>query len=224
MDPELLLFEDSLAPRSINLELLTKKLVMLLALATAHSGTKLLLAIAVLSHCAAQRVPSLTKIRISNIKIFDTEIRIKISDRIKTSGPGRTQPMLQLLFFKEQSRLCVATILCQYIKQSAKIRKQGEDMLLLTYKKPHGVATPQSVSRWLKSVMAKSGIDTRNFGSHSTRHASTSAASRRGVDIEAIRRAAGWTEKSNTFTRFYNRPVIKNTSVARSVIGAEIQL
>lgn len=202
-DPEpVLCYLKTLWPHeSLSLELLTKKLVMLLALAT------------------AQRVQTLTKIRISNIQRFDTEIRIKISDRIKTSGPGRTQPLLQLPFFKEQPRLCAATILCFYVDYSAKIRPRNEDMLLLTYKKPHRVATTQSVSRWLKCVLSESGIDISIFGSHSTRHAATSAAFRKGVDIETIRKAAGWTPKSQVFARFYNRPVLKNKSVASAVVN-----
>lgn len=205
-DPDLVLcYLKTLWPHeALSFESLTKKLVMLLVLTT------------------AQRVQTITKIRINNIKKFDTEIRIKITDRIKTSGPGRNQPMLQLPFFRDQPNLCVASVLCQYIERSAQLRTQNEDRLVLTYRKPHRVATTQSVSRWIKSVMAKSGIDVTIFGSHSTRHASTSAAARRGVDIETIRKAANWTPKSSVFARFYNRPVVKDMSVARAIINSSV--
>jgi len=52
------------------------------------------------------------------------------------------------------------------------------------------------------------------FSGYSTRHASTSAAFRAGVDLEEIRRTAGWTEKSTTFNKFYNRPLVKKTTFA----------
>lgn len=172
-----------------------------------------------LALATAQRVQTLTKIKISNIKKVETEIRIKITDQIKTSGPGKSQPLLLLPFFKKQPRLCVATLLYQYIELTAHIRAENQDILLLTHKKPHRAATTQSISRWIKSIMAKSGIEVDIFGSHSTRHAATSAAFRRGIDIDTIRKAAGWTAKSNVFARFYNRPVMDNTSVANAVIN-----
>ena len=37
-------------------------------------------------------------------------------------------------------------------------------------------------------------VDTSVFTAHSTRHASTSAAKRRGVDLDLIRKTAGWTK------------------------------
>ncbi|XP_046629486.1 uncharacterized protein LOC124309692 [Neodiprion virginianus] len=179
---------------------LTKKLVMLLALVT------------------AQRVQTLSKIRLSCIDKTDTEIKVKIIDRIKTSGLGRKQPLLCLPIFEKQPKLCVATVLDCYIKRSASLRPNNEDFLPITCKKSHRVATTQYIRRWIKEVMAKSGIDTNTFGSHSTRHAVTSAAHRRGVDIETIQKAAGWTEKSRVFARFYNRPLIKNIKISKSII------
>ena len=181
-------------------DLTKKKLVMLLALTT------------------AQRVQTLSKININNICVSDSEIRIKIVDRIKTSGPGKSQPLLLLPFFKDQTRLCVATVLCRYMQESAQKRPQGEHSLLLTVKKPYRPATSQTISRWLKEIMKESGIDISTFGSHSTRHASTSAAFRKKVDIETIRRAAGWTPKSSVFTRFYNRLLMANGSLAQAII------
>lgn len=60
----------------------------------------------------------------------------------------------------------------------------------------------------MKEALAKSGLDTETFSAHSTRHASTSAAKRLGVDVEMIRKTEGWTKSSETFARFYNREVL----------------
>lgn len=59
-------------------------------------------------------------------------------------------------------------------------------------------------------MLTNSGIDTSKFTSHSTRHASTSKASEKGINIEVIRKAAGWTANSSTFARFYKRPIVNN--------------
>ena len=53
---------------------------------------------------------------------------------------------------------------------------------------------------------SNAGIDANQFGAHSTRSASTSAAKRSGLDITTIIRAAGWSNAS-TFARFYSKPI-----------------
>ncbi|EZA55557.1 hypothetical protein X777_03811 [Ooceraea biroi] len=62
------------------------------------------------------------------------------------------------------------------------------------------------------------GIDTSIFSTHTTRRASFSAAARRGISIEDIRKTAGWSPNSSTFANFYNRPVMPSTDVARTII------
>ena len=62
----------------------------------------------------------------------------------------------------------------------------------------------------MKETLKKSGIDTNVFTAHSTRHASTSAANRNGIDINTIRKTAGWTDNSLTFVKFYNLPLSSN--------------
>lgn len=54
-------------------------------------------------------------------------------------------------------------------------------------------------SRWIKNILAKSGVDTHIYSAHSTRHAATSAASRKGLSVDLIRRSAGWSQSSETF-------------------------
>jgi hypothetical protein len=54
--------------------------------------------------------------------------------------------------------------------------------------------------------MQASGIDISIFKSHSTRAASTSAATSLGVTIKDIMKTANWTSES-TFKRFYLKPI-----------------
>lgn len=185
---------------TLSLENITKKLVVLLAICTAH------------------RVQTLSLITLENIQYSQNGIKINITNIIKTSAPGREQPILFLPYFNEDKSICPATALSDYISSTKNIRSdQSTGKLLLTFKKPHKAATTQSISRWIKQVLLKSGIDITRFSAHSTRHASTSAASAAGVNIETIRRTAGWTNTSNAFTKYYNRTVIDEGNFARSV-------
>lgn len=73
------------------------------------------------------------------------------------------------------------------------------DLLLLTIKKPHKSATTQTISRWIKKGLNAAGVDVSKFSAQSTRHASTSAALRLGVNINTIKESADWSVKTDTF-------------------------
>lgn len=173
---------------SLTLEQITKKLITLLALVTAH------------------RVQTLANIKVCNIEICSTKIKIKIPDLIKTSRIGSTQPLLNLPFFNERPEICPARTISTYLEKTAILRNQAE-LLFISFKKPHKQVGTQTLSRWVKNVLALSGIDTSSFTAHSTRHAASSAALRLGVSLDKIRKTAGWSSTSQTFAKFYNRPV-----------------
>lgn len=178
---------------ALNLEMLTKKLVTLLALAT------------------AQRVQTLSLIKLNDISVSDTKITIVISDLVKTSVTTKQHSVIDLPFYTREPNICPASTLQDYIRNTASIRNQ-ETYLLITFKKPHHHASKQSISRWIKCTLADSGIDTSRFTAHSTRHSATSSASRAGVSLDVIRKTAGWSESSLTFARFYKLPVHDNNS------------
>lgn len=200
-DPQLVLNHIStwFPNTELSLEKITKKLTILLAICTAH------------------RVQTLSLIKLENISFSDNGVKINISDIIKTSAPGRDQPLLILPFFRENPSICPATVLTDYISMTRNIRPNSSGKLLLTHKKPHKAATTQSISRWVKQVLSESGIDVSAFSAHSTRHAATSAASLAGVSIDTIRKTAGWSSSSNSFARFYNRPIVNESNFAQSV-------
>ncbi|XP_037301262.1 uncharacterized protein LOC115454479 isoform X1 [Manduca sexta] len=190
-DPSIVLdYLSSLYPNeSLGLELITKKLVTLMALVTAH------------------RIQTLSLICIDNITINDNNVTIKITELIKTSAPGRPQPNLILPFFKENCSICPATTLLCYLNYTAKLRQDCKK-LIITTKKPFHAASTTSISRWIRQILSSSGIDTAKFTAYSTRHASTSKASEGGINIEVIRKAAGWSQRSLTFARFYKMPIV----------------
>lgn len=179
---------------SLSLDKLTKKLVTLLALTTAH------------------RVQTISKINIKNIEFFDNEVQIKIPDLIKTSRVGTPQPVLILPYFRSRPEICPTTTLSAYLDLTQTLRN-NEDNLFLSLKKPHKNVTAQTLSRWIKSTLSLCGIDVSVFTAHSTRHAATSKAHRLGVNLDLIRKTAGWSGSSNTFGRFYNRAIVTQNSL-----------
>lgn len=183
---------------NITLENLTLKMILLLAL------------------CSAHRVQTFSKIRISNVLICEEGIDIKFSDLLKTSGPRKPQPHLKFPFFRENSDLCLASVIIYYINSTKSIRG-NEDFLILTIKKPHRPATTQTLSRWIKKGLSNSGIDVKKFKAHSTRSAASSAALRVGTSTDTIRKAAGWSHKSQTFNKFYNKPLCSNDFFANYI-------
>lgn len=62
-----------------------------------------------------------------------------------------------------------------------------------------------------------SSVDTNIFAPHSVRHASTSKAARIGISLDIIRRSAGWSQNSQCFAKFYNRPLYKGYDFAKAV-------
>ncbi|KYN03437.1 hypothetical protein ALC62_05721, partial [Cyphomyrmex costatus] len=178
---------------NISLELLSKKVAVLLALTTGH------------------RIQTLTAINIYNITKKSDQIEIKIPTQLKTSGPRKFQPNLTLPFFPDDPTICVASALETYLKRTNHLRKD-KDKLFISWRKPHKNITNQSLSRWIKDTLQESGVDTSAFTAHSTRHAFTSAAKRKGVNIDLIRKTAGWTSSSQVFARFYDRKIEEDRS------------
>lgn len=177
----MLCWAESLEPlNTLDLKLLTYKLVCLLALATAH------------------RVQTLSLIKISKILISEDKIIIDIVDQIKTSRVGAPQPSFILPFFNDRKSACVASVLLQYLDRTKELR-QEEDYLFLTLKKPYHKASSQSISRWLKNCLTEAGVD-RKYTAHSTHEVWI-------YHVNIIKDTAGWSKDSQIFAKFYNRQI-----------------
>lgn len=176
---------------SLGIENLTKKLAMLVALAT------------------GQRVQTLFCIKTNNLNFNHEGVVIMITDILKTSCPRRTALKLVLPYLNEKPELCPVKILIEYLERTRSVREKDTSLirLFLTFKKPFKEATTQTISRWLRQVMYASGVDTSVFSAHSTRHASSSRACRQGVTVDSILKAVGWSSRSSTFANHYNRPL-----------------
>ena len=58
--------------------------------------------------------------------------------------------------------------------------------------------------------MGRAGIDINQFGAHSCRAASTSLAAEKGVPMDTIMKAAGWSSE-NTYTKYYSKLITKHS-------------
>lgn len=160
----------------VSLKLLSEKLILLLALATGH------------------RAQTFSLFRISQISLQDKLIiRVLRLDRIKTSAPGRSQPFFLFSRFVNQENLCIVRLMEHYIECTKVLRPSSCDFLFISFSKPYKAVSSQTICRWIRLGLENCGIDTSIFSGHSTRHASTSQAASRGVPLDFIKRAAGWT-------------------------------
>ena len=144
-------------------------------------------------------------------------MEIFIPDKIKTSKLHKEQPLLILPFFSKE-KLCVASALKIYLTKTNNNRNNIKE-LFISCKRPLKAICAQTLSHWTKNSLMRCKIDTSVFSRYSTRHAPTSTAYRKGLNIVQINERAGWTKESQTFAKFYNRPLVEeNDAFARAVL------
>ena len=74
--------------------------------------------------------------------------------------------------------------------------------LLLSYVKPYGLVSRDTISRWVKFVLQSSGINVNIFKPHSTTSASTFKKELSDAPSADILDKAGW-KSEFTFAKFY---------------------
>lgn len=184
---------------SLSLKDLTLKLVMLASL------------------LSGQRGQSIQYLDLSYMTETTSSFTFTIANVVKQSKAGTKQPIVKFEAYTIDERLCVVTVLREYIQRTAPLRGQNTQ-LLLSYVKPFGPISRDTVSRWVKTVMQQAGIDTQKFKPHSTRAASSSAAKLKTVPLETILEAAGWSSDC-VFAKYYDKNINKK-SFALGVLQA----
>ena len=160
-DPKIVLDHYRELPKSYELPVkdLSQKLITMLALITGH------------------RLQTFSLIKTENIRFQNDKVEIKIPSRIKTSGLNKEQPVLTIPWYKKEEKICVASALKAYLEKTRSLR-EGVENLFISLNPPFEPVSSQTLSRWVRGVLAKCKIDTSIFSGYSTRHASTSAAKR----------------------------------------------
>jgi MarR-like DNA-binding transcriptional regulator SgrR of sgrS sRNA len=152
------------------------------------------------------------------MKISDKSCVFKIEKLLKTSKPGKHLSRIELLAYSPEKALCIVEYLKLYLERTESLR-ENNTQLLISYQKPYGPVTTDTIARWIKQVLAEAGIDTSIFTAHSTRAASTSAAKTKQIPIDTILTAAGWSNES-TFARFYNKPIRDDDNYGHRLLNA----
>ena len=133
----------------------------------------------------ASRTQSIHLLDIRNMKKGYDIYTLFYRDLLKQSRPGKVKPIEELKTYPCDRRLCVIFALKKFLKQTQEIRG-SKTSLFLSYIKPHGEITKDSISRWLRTVLYNSGIDYDKFKVHSIGSASTSKVKLNFVPVDKI--------------------------------------
>lgn len=156
--------------------------------------------------CSAQRCQTLSIIKLVDVNISETGTVITVSELVKTSAPGRKQPVITFPRL-QGNKLCVTSTIEAYIQKSNKFRDSKNNNLFISHVKPYKNVTSQTIARWLKCILKEAGIYTNVYLAHSFRHSSVSKASAMGCNVDLILQKASWTKNSAMFAKHYNRPI-----------------
>ena len=167
---------------------------------------------------AAQRGQSLTLIDIRNLRITKFSVTFAFGDLLKTTRPGFQQKEIKIVGYPPDRRLCLVTALNIYLARTKPLRGRTNS-LFITTQKPHGPASQDTVTRWVRSLLSKAGLDLSIFTPHSIRGASASAASSLRVPLSTIMETAGWTQES-TFRKFYKKTVKSKGNLSQAILEA----
>lgn len=196
-DPEVVLRYISSLGSKLTLLQLSQKTCMLLLLLTAQRGQTIHL------------------IRVEDIHLTEFQVEINFPHILKHSKPGNHQDKAVFKSFQTNKTLCIVTSLREYLNRT-RVLRDVEQKLFISTQAPFKAVARATISRWVRTLMEKAGINVEKFKPHSTRAASTSSARDKGVPLKCIMKAAGWSQE-NTYRRFYDKPV-KQTSEMQTAL------
>ncbi len=156
---------------------------------------------------------------LDNIVLSETKCEFVITEKVKQTRVGHHIPPIVYEAFPHDPDLCVVNHLKAYLARAKRLRIPGCTKLLISYAKPYNAVSLETISRWCKSLFSSAGIDTKEFGCHSTRTASTSFAAQKAGDISNIIESVGWFN-AQTFQTFYNKPINTSFNFGSTVMNA----
>ncbi|KAK2551172.1 hypothetical protein P5673_027932 [Acropora cervicornis] len=154
--------------------------------------------------CSAGRSQTLGALSISNLVQHKESIQFIVTERLKTSRPGKPSVIVIFPSVPSKPHVCPMSTVSAYITRNCNLRNPTDFRLFISFVKPHRAVSPATISRWIKTVLSDAGIDISIFKAHSVRGAATSAAYNKGVPVENILKLANWSNES-TSRRFYLR-------------------
>ena len=172
--------------KDLSLKRLSIKLAMLLLLTTSQRGQTIISL-------------SVEDLDIGEMAVF----RLKVL--LKHNRLGDPLDSVSLKPFLECKRLCVVRTLKEYLRRTQTLRGSHKQ-LLLSFVRPHGPISRDTLGRWTLLVLREAGVDTTKYRSHSTRGAAASAAKRIGVPLNLILKQASW-KSEVSFAKYYDKQI-----------------
>ncbi len=173
----------------LSLELLSKKLAILISILA-----------------GGQRCQTIHSINVLDITVTNEKCIIPIYDPIKQTRPGKHMKPLEFKIYSEK-KLCVVQNLTTYLDKTKSLRDSSK--LFISYQKPHKPVSKDTITRWCNQMMKNAGIDTSKYVTHSCRAAASSLASVKGVHLKKILESCGWSSE-HTFALHYRKDVEKS--------------
>ena len=163
----------------------------------------------------AARVHTIQLLTVKGYKKLPSEFIFICDSFLKQSRPGYNVSTLHLKSYLPDRRLCVYFVMKEYLKRAKMLRK-NTDKLLISYRKPHGPVSRDTIARWIKTVLLRAGIDISKFTAHSVRAAVTSKA-KQTIPVGKIMEKAGWSNKS-TFAKYYDKTIVTGNELPAAVL------
>ena len=188
----------ALSPASkLSLQLLTLKTATLLLIVT------------------GQRVQTLKLLCLKTCVKSHSSFTFYVTDNVKQSRVGDPALVVKVKSYVPDRRLCIVHYLTEYIKRTRPLRQSSS--LFVSYRRPHQEVKKGTIAKWIKTILAKAGVNTAIFQAHSVRAASCSKAVQNGVPLSSVLKQGGWRRES-TFQAYYNKPVNKQEKSFQKVV------
>ena len=169
---------------------------------------------------SSQRGQTIKNLSLEGMVMEENKVVFKMKTLLKHNRIGDRLDCLEFKEFPECRRLCVVRTIKEYVKRTFPWRTHSQ--LLLSFVRPFGPISRDTLARWTLKVLQLAGIDTEKYGGHSTRGATTSAAKRLGVPIHLILKQASW-RSVQSFATHYDKELEQDVAqVGRALLNAAV--
>ena len=169
---------------------------------------KLFLLIALSQMC---RTNEIMQLNLDHMRIMGNGIEFTLPCLVKTVHPKTLSRLMKLQTmtikaFSGDKNICPLTTLAAYIKRTKFLRREIQNLFILTTAQLPKAASCQSVVCWAKNILNLAGLGV--FTVASTRASSSSKAIALGYSLDKVISRCGWLSQS-TFVRYYLLPLQK---------------
>ena len=166
-----------------------------------------------------QRGQFITALDIQGMIRTSEGFHFKINNQdIKQGQPGYRLGLVTIKPYEHDRELCPVALLNEYLHRTENLRGSNSK-IFITGTKPYTAISRDTVSRWVKTILRAAGVNTAEFAAGSTRAAASSKASQKGVPLQEIMDAAGWS-RPTTFQKWYQKEIRSDSNrMANSLLG-----